>query len=370
MSSPLEIDKPRKRTELAGRIGLVAGSLLACLVALELVVRAWYGHLYDWPNLVLNARSALATTQAAEYVHDDLLGYVPRAGYASKQVNFDSDGFRRTGAGNPPPSGTNARGGAILAAGDSYTYGDEVADDETWPADLQALNGRRVVNAGVAGYGLDQAVLRAETVAAAIHPSAIVMGFIADDMHRMEVRRLWGAEKPYFEIVKDDDGGGELVLRNVPVPPRPDPNRTLTFSQRTLGYSYLFDFVLRRLDLLEDWFGDHIVVLPRGEGEKIACLLTKRLARLQQSGGAPVLLVAQYDPYVWKMRSMAAEQRRITRHVLDCARRQGVAVLDTFDAIAAWQPGPSALYSVWHMNPQGNRLTAALIAEALRGLGH
>lgn len=49
----------------------------------------------------------------------------------------------------------------ILAVGDSYTFGDEVSDWETWPAQLQKLSGRRVINGGVFGYGIDQAFLRA-----------------------------------------------------------------------------------------------------------------------------------------------------------------------------------------------------------------
>ena len=61
------------------------------------------------------------------------------------------------------------------------------------------------------------------------------------------------------------------MLRGVPVPPRADPRTTLSFWQRTLGYSYLFDFILRRLDLLHDWFGDHIRVHPAGTGERLAC---------------------------------------------------------------------------------------------------
>ena len=63
--------------------------------------------------------------------------------------------------------------------------------------------------------------------------------------------------------------------------PRADPRTTLTFWQRTLGYSLLFDFVLRRLDLLHNWFGDHVRVHPAGTGERIACALTQRLADLQ-----------------------------------------------------------------------------------------
>ena len=72
------------------------------------------------------------------------------------------------------------------------------------------------------------------------------------------------------------------MLRGVPVPPRADPRTTLTFWQRTLGYSYLFDFILRRLDLLHDWFGDHLRVHAPGTGERLACRLTDRLADLQR----------------------------------------------------------------------------------------
>ena len=138
------------------------------------------------------------------------------------------------------------------------------------------------MNGGVSGYGFDQIVLRAEQLAALERPAAIVVAFIADDIRRTEMRRLWSADKPYF--VLDD---GKLVLRGVPVPPRADPRTTLSFWQRTLGYSYLFDFVLRRLDLLHDWFGDHVRAQAPGAGEALSCRLAGRLAGLQKSAGVP-----------------------------------------------------------------------------------
>ena len=155
------------------------------------------------------------------------------------------------------------------------------------------------------------------------------------------------------------------MLRGVPVPPRTDPRRTLSFAQKTLGYSYLFDFIMRRLNLLEGWFGDHVRVHPPGTGETIACLLTDRLRELQQASGAPLLLVAQYDPYVFKTPAFGEEQRRITGHLLDCARARGLEVLDTYDAIAK-SGAPLGLYGQWHMNDKGNALIAEAIAGALR----
>jgi lysophospholipase L1-like esterase len=338
--------------ERVRQIGLVIVSLAICLIALELGLRAANGWLGTWPNFVLAARTVLTGFQEVQYVRDPTLGYVPRPGYATDSVHIDSKGLRASG---DPLSGP-----PILAVGDSYTYGEEVKDAETWPAHLQQLLGRRVLNGGVPGYGFDQTVLRVHKLAPVLGPSAVVVSFIADDLRRAEVSRLWSADKPYFDI-----DNGRLTLRNVPVQPRTDPRRTLSFAQKTLGYSYLFDFIMRRLGLMEDWFGDHIRVHPAGTGEKIACLLTDRLRDVQQASGVPLLLVAQYDPYVFKTPAFGEEQRRITGRLLDCARARGLKVLDTFDAIAK-SDAPLGLYGQWHMNDKGNALIAQLIAAALR----
>jgi hypothetical protein len=132
------------------------------------------------------------------------------------------------------------------------------------------------------------------------------------------------------------------------------------------------DFIMSRLDLTDNWHSDHVRVHPSGVGEKISCLLTRRLADLQRRSGARVLIVAQYDPYVWQHASFAAEQRRLTKGVLDCSRQQGLDVLDTFDALAAngGNGARGSLYGEWHMNDAGNRLTARLIAGAIGNGGN
>jgi lysophospholipase L1-like esterase len=328
--------------ERLSRLGLVLLSVVLVLVLLELGLRASTGWLFDWRNLVLGARTIHGEREQSRFLDDALVGYVPRP-----------DGFRPT---------SEAPGVPILAVGDSYTYGEEVGDGETWPAQLQRLMGRKVLNAGASGYGFDQSVLRAEKIAATRRPSAIVVSFIADDIRRTEMRRQWGAEKPYFDFQ-----GSGLVLRNVPVPSRPDPRTTLSFWQRTLGHSFLFDLVMRRLDLLYDWFGDHIRVHPPGDGERIACLLTERLRELQSSSGARVLVLAEYDPLVWQKPEFAAEQRRIARGLLACAAQRGLGTIDSFETMAAVSEagGPRGLYGQWHLNERGNGLIAKLVADAL-----
>jgi lysophospholipase L1-like esterase len=349
------------KREWAVQVGLIMGAILLTLGALEIGLRlSQGGWITSWPNFVLESRKVQTTRNESRYVEDPTLGYVPRANYSADGISFDADGFRRSAATTPDP-------GAILAVGDSFTYGEEVEDAETWPAHLQQLLGERVLNAGVSGYGFDQIVLRAEKIVPEKHPSAVVVSFIADDVLRTEMRRQWSAEKPYFDIEN-----GALVPRNVPVPPRPDPRTTLGFLQRTLGYSFLFDFIMRRLHVLHDWYGDHVRAQPAGTGEKIACLLTRRLAELQSRSGARILVVAQYDPVVWQDARFAAEQRRLTEGVLACSRQQGLDVLDSFDALVEndGKGKPATLYGLWHMNDAGNRLVARLIAAALGNGGH
>ncbi len=331
---------------MLGRLGLVLGAIVASLLVLELGLRLWASpdYLTHWDNLVLNARAHIGVTEAERFVHDDRLGYVPKAGFRGND--------------NPPPA-SDAR--PVLALGDSYTWGEEVTERETWPAHLERLMGRRVINGGVNGYGFDQSVLRAEMLVRETKPAIVVVSFIADDIRRTEMSRLWGAEKPYFDLA-----GSGLALRNVPVPPRPDAWTTMNFWQRTLGYSYLVDFVLRRLGLLHNWFGDHVRVHPEGQGVAISCRLAERLAALKRDTGVPVLLLAQYDPVIWQEKvPFASEQRRLVGELMKCAGANGLSVVDSFDALAKRRAEMSRLYVTWHMSDAGNRLTAELVGEAL-----
>ena len=45
-------------------------------------------------------------------------------------------------------------------AGDSFTQGNEVSDQDTYPAELERILGVPTANLGVSGYGPDQALLR------------------------------------------------------------------------------------------------------------------------------------------------------------------------------------------------------------------
>lgn len=344
---------------MIGRLTLMLVSVAVALGLLELGCRLVRGpaSLLDWSNIVLAERRATRSVTDGRMIHDAQLGFVGRPGYASRGSTNDSKGYRLT----PAQEGVSLTDRPILVVGDSYAQGDEVEDNETWAALVQSLLQRRLINAGVSGYGLDQAVLRAERSAAEERPAAIVLIFIAEDLRRSEMKRVWGAEKPYFEL-----RNGGLALRNVPVAQPPDPASTLDTWQRLLGWSVLVDTILRHKGWQYEWSIDHARALPRGTSQNLACPLIDRLAGL----GLPTLVVAAYDPYVWKDAEYAEEQRRLSRMVLACAERAGLASLDLFPAMdpAVKKSGHAAIFRSSHPGPAGHRIAAEEIAAALAQL--
>jgi len=341
------------------RLALVVASVLFSLVLLELGLRVfngapggWQG-LTHWPNLVLQARTA---SWDRHTVPDPRLGFIPRPDFYWEHgmAHYDAHSDRLT----PAPPGVTLAEPPVLVVGDSFAHGDEISDEETWPARLQPLIHRRVINAAMSGYGIDQMVLRGEIVAARVKPSAIVLSFIADDVRRMEMKRVWGAEKPYFALVD-----GKLVERNVPVPPSPDPATTLDGWDIAFGRSALVKTVLESLGWWYEWTADHVRVMPSGDGLTLVCPLFKRLAKV----GVPVLVVGQYAPYHWQNERYARTTSQTMQSVLACADEAGFATLDLFPAIdeGVRKQGLWKIYRIAHPSPAGAALAAKAIAAEL-----
>jgi lysophospholipase L1-like esterase len=282
----------------------------------------------------------------SRYVHDDWLGYVPRPNHVEPGLTIGSAGLRMTGTATAKVPDQSP----ILAVGDSFTFGEEVTDTETWPSALQDRTGLSVLNGGVSGYGFDQIVLRAEKLAKIHNPGIIVVSFIADNIERTEMRRLWWRNKPWFAM-----DGGELKIRAVPVPRSPAIPRSVRRAE----------LLLRKLGpAAQHWLGYHVRVHPRGTGMLIAMGLIERLALLRRTAGARIVLVAAYDAQAWSNPVAADRQRAMTGKLVDCAARCGIEVLDSFSLFAS-APRPERLYKTAHMNERGNRMIASLVGAAL-----
>ena len=151
--------------------------------------------------------------------YDSSKGWVPKPNvkdlktFGNKILNTNSNGLR----GKKDFSyGRDTERLRILILGDSFTFGDEVSDDETYSYYLQEmLPNTEVINMGVHGYGHDQMLILLKEEGVKYQPDIVILGFLALDMSRnlLEFRDF---AKPRF-VLK----GGELKLTGTPVP-RPE----------------------------------------------------------------------------------------------------------------------------------------------------
>jgi hypothetical protein len=152
-----------------------------------------------------------------------------------KTLSSNSRGVRghREHADVRPPGITR-----ILVLGDSFTFGEDVGDDETYSHHLEALlPATEVVNLGVHGYGHDQMLIYLREVIGRYRPDVVILGFMTGDMER-NVLSFRDYAKPRF--VLDD---GRLALRNSPVPP---PSELLAAEGRRSRFADVLEMLWLR----------------------------------------------------------------------------------------------------------------------------
>ena len=86
----------------------------------------------------------------------------------------------------PPPGALR-----VVCYGESFTFGSEVADGESWPAQLeeQSQGSLEVWNLAVGGWGTDQALLRFRDTREALAPDIVLLGLLSENIGR-NVNRL------------------------------------------------------------------------------------------------------------------------------------------------------------------------------------
>ena len=132
--------------------------------------------------------------------------------FRGKVVNSNSKGIRgvQEFAYQKPPGVTR-----IVVLGDSFTFGEEMGDDETYSHHLQTLiPDSEVLNLGVHGYGHDQMLLYLKEEGLKYRPDIVLLGFMPDDMQR-NVLSFRDYAKPHFAVTVK---GLELTTAPVPRP--------------------------------------------------------------------------------------------------------------------------------------------------------
>jgi acyl-CoA thioesterase I len=114
------------------------------------------------------------------------------------------------GCGERPKLERLAPDAVVLAFGDSLTYGTGAAEDESYPAQLEKLIGRRVVRAGVPGEVTAQALKRLPAALDEHTPRLLLLCIGGNDFLRRLGKQQ--AEKNVRDMVKLARSRGVAVL--------------------------------------------------------------------------------------------------------------------------------------------------------------
>lgn len=130
---------------------------------------------------------------------------------------IDSDGFRATLTPDATPNRIR-----ILALGDSFTFGQGVADHETFCSQLETISGHNldVINAGVPGWGVFQEQMRLPRIIGAIRPDFVLVTFVEKDAYRQpfpseEERRAFLRESRVKNAIRNASKSLTLLGRTV-----------------------------------------------------------------------------------------------------------------------------------------------------------
>ncbi|HEV3161809.1 MAG TPA: hypothetical protein VGZ89_17755 [Xanthobacteraceae bacterium] len=282
---------------------------------------------------------------------DELLGYVPRegfsatinaAGWVNGKVTIRKDGFRSNGAEPPLPAD-------VLVVGDSYTFGDHVSDNETWPACLERKLGRGVDNGGVMGYGTAQALRRASLkLAEKSYATLVLSTVVGSDFERDRLSYRGGFPKP--AVIHTKNGIAWSAV--------PDPNTPGTkfnpLHHEALSFVYerseILAVMLDRFFPNNNIVGDRLTIVHQNAADEneIVYWTLRKFSKLEIKNK---ILLLQYG-------NVDTEKRKL---ILRIANELSLKVIDTSDVLR--NAKKNELWYYGHHTPFGNELVCSYLFE-------
>jgi len=127
------------------------------------------------------------------------LGYIPspgkKIGCRKEVYTLNQNSLRKTNENN---SSLNKD---FLITGDSFGYGDEVSDQNVFSFLINKKTKKNLMNGSVYGYGLDQALIRAEEILEKNQNLKFIYAVIAGGaIDRVLLKKRNGIRKPYYTI--------------------------------------------------------------------------------------------------------------------------------------------------------------------------
>ena len=288
---------------------------------------------------------------------DGSLGHVPNEGFdavidipgwKNSKITIDSRGFRSND--NPATIGTSHR---TLTLGDSFTFGSQVSNAETWAACLERKTAAHVDNAGVFGYGSAQAIKRGSAIIeqsrAQPYARVILSVLVAGDFARDRLAYNYGFPRP--AVVKTQAG---LAWAEIPDPKVPgtryNPRKPNALMLALYQRSLLANRILTRAGF--DPYGDLLSrEHPAAAGkEEIIDWAFEKFSRLDVP---EKFVVLQY--YADLTAKELLEERAVLLRIL---AKYSIPYVDTYAALAGKDP---ARHWNKHHTPLGNELVCDTI---------
>jgi len=335
---------------------LAVFSVLVTFLVLELGTRALRGE-WDLDNFLELKMDLFRGAYPSEFDQD--LGWSLKPGVHPKNlwdktVTVLEDQTRSNGAERELDKGS-----IILAVGDSFTFGDQVDDHQSWPAHLEDMTGNTVINGGVFGYGVDQAYIRMILLAEKYHPSALVLSFIPDDINRSQLSYRTAVPKPYFDI----DASGNLVLVSDHVVP-PSRPRQLDPFRNALGYSLLAYRLLKSVAPVWWLQGGDKSIQVHEKGPEVVCKLFDKMGAYAKQKGIDAYIMVQYE-----MKKLN-EDKDVVSQVLGCVDTDVITIVDLREPLVEVAENDldelESLF-VGHMSSKGNRFVASELKKEMLG---
>ncbi len=316
-----------------------------------------YRSQYSLKNYLEEKKTLLHSSYPVQF--DPKLGWIPKIGFSGDhnfwgtQVAIGAKGIRSNG--HPQ---IFIFDNSVLAIGDSYTFGDQVSDHETWPALLENLLKRPVLNGGVFGYGIDQSYLRAQQLITEFHPEILVFSFVPDDIRRCGLSARASANKPYFE-----KQGDQLLLHTEHLHP-PESIGEIHGIRKLLGYSYLIHSVMHQLAPVYWYEGRWSSQVAHQDEEWVACRLLRNLEmEIQKSATHQLIILAQYP------RSPKPEEYALVNRVLTCLQDPNTKIVDLknpLQEVKSKSPSRYQKFFSGHMTREGNEFVAQQLIKVFQ----
>lgn len=281
--------------------------------------------------------------------YDDLLGwaslpdtYIPDMYGPGVYVRTNSRGFRNDDETLAVAPDGKTR---VICSGDSFTYGEGVANNHSWCHFLSVLDdGLDNVNLGQPGYGVDQMYLRYIRDGIDLEHSVHLFAFIGADLDRMGFSTNYHYGKPVLDIA-----GETLVVENSPVPYlRPAIGRALARADfRTVDFGKRVTAKLFRKDPEEVDITERI--------GPVAAKVFQEISRLGEENNVYPVFV--YLPVLNDIRN----DRQATWHgwVIETMHTLGLPFIDLTPALQALPAGVAASFFIAPGEPEAGHYSAA-----------